>query len=84
MDVFEYAKIQFCEIYGVELRNESKFRKDLEHYTAMYGEDEMICAIDIACNKYEDPLDSALKIGGILFNRASMRKMLFKENKNNE
>ena len=79
MCVWEYAKYQFENYYGVVLRDESKFSLKIDYFQAMYGEEEVKCAIDIAINKYDDPLDCAMKIGGILYNRQRMRKMLFKE-----
>lgn len=76
MNVFEYAKEQFNDYYGVKLNERAKhlFTK----FTETYSEGEILTAIDISCEEYADPLDALMKIGGILYNRALHRRLYFK------
>lgn len=72
---FEYA-------YDVELTNAAKNK--LTNWLITYGADELEKSLSIAIEKYDDPIDAFYKIGGILYNRAIKKELLFKSKKENE
>lgn len=77
MELHEYADEIFDEKFGASLSQQA--HAQLERHARDYGEAEVFTAIDIAVDRYEDPLDAFTKIGGILSNRATLRGRYFKK-----
>lgn len=82
MEVYEYAKESFGICFGVELRENCK--DFFDKWESKYGADETMNAIDISCERYDNPLDAFQKIGGILYNRAKMREKFFLKDNSEE
>lgn len=66
-----YGSSKFSETFGTHFTEEGI--DQIEEYAAEYGEDEVIAAIDIACEKYESAIEAWLRISGILYNRRRIR-----------
>lgn len=77
MKVHRYADEIFNEKYGETLSEQA--HAHLDRHVRDFGEAEVLVAIDVAVEKYEDPLDAFIKIGGILSNRATLRNRYFKQ-----
>jgi hypothetical protein len=63
--------------YGVRITDQGKCR--LLSYARKYSRSECLEATEIAIEHYYDPVDALFKIGGILYNRAALRKMYIEE-----
>ena len=70
------AICDFEEMYEVELTDAAK--KRFADWLKEYGAKELKKAVFIAIEKYDDAIDSFNKIGGILYNRAIKKELLFK------
>ena len=66
-----YGSSKFSETFGTHFTAEGI--DQIEEYAAEYSEDEVIAAIDIACEKYESAIEAWLRISGILYNRRRIR-----------
>ena len=78
----EEVIIDFEEAYEVELSDAAK--KKLIDWLITYGADELEKSLSIAVEKYDDPIDAFYKIGGILYNRAIKKELLFKKKEEND
>lgn len=70
----------FLMCYGCAVKEAAK--GILERYAYDFGEDEVVIAVEIACEKYSDPVTAFKKIGGILYNRKNDRQKYFKYGEN--
>ena len=78
----EEAVFNFEYAYDVELTNAAKNK--LTNWLITYGVDELEKSLSIAIEKYDDPIDAFYKIGGILYNRAINKELLFKKKEEND
>ena len=71
------AICDFEEMYELELTDAAK--KKFADWLKEYGAKELKKAVFIAIEKYDDSVDAFYKIGGILYNRAIKKELLFKK-----
>lgn len=79
MSVFDYVKSLFKETYDVELKQTGKVVFD--KWAIEYGCDEVVTAVEIACEQYDDPKTAIHKIEGILYNRRKVEELFKPETK---
>lgn len=72
MDVYDAIGKLLVERYGVHFseEGEQKSRKFFAGLCAKFGDEEVLEAWDIACEKYDNPVTALSKLGGILYNRS--------------
>lgn len=72
MDIYEAVNKLLVENYGVHFseEGEEKSRKFFANLCTKFGDEEVLEAWDIACDKYDNPTTALSKLGGILHNRS--------------
>lgn len=70
MDTYEAINNLLVERYGVHFskEDEEKSRKFFAGLCAKFGDEEVLEAWDIACEKYDNPTTALSKLGRILYN----------------
>lgn len=71
MDIYEVVNKLLVERYGVHFSEEGseKSRKFFAGLCTRFGDEEVLEAWSIACEKYDNPVTALSKLGGILYNR---------------
>lgn len=71
MSVYETIGDSLVERYGVHFSESGgeKARRFFDGLCVKFGEEEVLEAWDIACNRYDNPTTALSKLGGILYNR---------------
>lgn len=72
MDLYEAVNKLLVERYGVHFSEEGmeKSRKFFAGLCTKFGDEEVLEAWNIACEKYDNPVTALSKLGGILYNRS--------------
>lgn len=78
----EEAVFNFEYAYDIEMTNAAKNK--FANWLITYGANELEKSLSIAIEKYDDPIDAFYKIGGILYNRAIKKELLFKKKEEND
>lgn len=78
MGIYEAVGNLLTERYGVHFSKEGE-KKSREFFTglcAKFGDEEVLEAWEIACDKYDDPVTALSKLGGILYNRSLFSSLI--------
>lgn len=72
MNIYDAIGKLLVERYGVHFSEagEEKSRKFFAGLCAKFGDEEVLEAWNIACEKYDNPTTALSKLGGILYNRS--------------